>query len=1067
MTAIKQDIDLSSTCPTTEAQREVLAAASLGPDATRSYNESLAVTLDGPLDMSRLERSINHITARHESLRATFSADGTTMLIAPPNPVEVPLIDLTGFSERERSGRLSDLLVEEVERVIDLHKGPVARFRVIRESLTRHHVVFSAHHVVCDGWSIYLVAQELGEIYSALATADSLGNATSFRIEPDVLNEPTSFATYARSPEIIGEGPDHAADRAYWLERYAEIPSPIDLPTDRPRPPMRTFRSRRVEHELAPDLVAGLRKVGAKAGCSLFVSMTAAFDALLFRLTGCEDLVVGVPAAGQSAMGMLDLVGHCVNLLPIRSRVNAGMTFRELLKAVRGDVLDARDHWRYTFGSLVRERDVPRDPGRVPLVSVMFNLDQPPAGDLLSFTGLAASCGSTTARRYENFDWSVNIVELREGAIVECQYDEELFDHETMVDRLRSFAALIRGVVGAPDATVGELPILDRDQHRAIVVEPNQTDAEYPKQATVHSLFEEQVAKQPTKVAVRFENATLTYEQLNARANQIAGRLATMGVGPGELVAILLDRSPDMLAAALGVLKAGGGYVPLDPSHPIERRSFVMEDAAPRAIITTSDRQGDLAAGAPVILVDQDIPPDAGASLKRAEPSDVAYVLHTSGSTGKPKGVRVPHGTIVNYVTSMARNPGCGADDVVLAITTFSFDIAVTELFLPLSVGAEIVLVGSGKDGRELGATIDENGVTLVQATPATWRLLLEADWPGRRGLKALCGGEAMPPDIVEPLLPRVDSLWNMYGPTETTVWSTFHHVTQAEDRIPIGRPLANTRCHVVDPRGEVLPVGVPGELLITGAGVTYGYLNRPDLTDERFIENPYHDPFVDWLSLRAYRTGDIVRRRADGVLEYLRRNDDQVKVRGFRIELGEIESALSTLPGARAAAALAREVRPGDARIVAYVVPEPGEMISSTQVRKHLRKKLPEYMIPQHVVEMDVFPLTPSGKVDRKRLPDPFGEVAKADQYEEPANEVERLLAGIWKEVLDVPRVGRTDRFFDLGGHSLLAMRVISRVEEMTGHRVSPRALLSDTVAVIAEEIPAAGRTSESVGAA
>ncbi|HET6343383.1 MAG TPA: amino acid adenylation domain-containing protein, partial [Myxococcota bacterium] len=550
-----------------------------------------------------------------------------------------------------------------------------------------------------------------------------------------------------------------------------------------------------------------------------------------------------------------------------------------------------------------------------------------------------------------------------------------------------------------------------------------------------------------------------TFDALNRRANRLAHVLRTRGVDRGVLVGLCVERTLELLVGLLGILKAGGAYVPLDPAYPKDRLGFMIIDSGMPLLVTDSRIAPTLPPhGARVLCMDTD--PDVAAGERESNlavdvrPDDPAYVIYTSGSTGKPKGVQVPHRAVANFLTSMAREPGMGPDDVVLAVTTLSFDIAVLELHLPMSVGAKIILASRemAGDGALLLQALKREAVTVMQATPSTWRLLLGAGFAGEGRLKILCGGEPLPRDLAEQLVPKVHSLWNMYGPTETTVWSTVQRITLPLGVITIGRPIANTQIYVLDAHGAPMPIGVPGELFIGGDGVTLGYLNRPELTAERFVADPFRGG-----EARMYKTGDMARWLGDGSIEFLGRNDHQVKLRGFRIELGEIEAALASFPAVRQAAALVREDRPGDVRLVAYLVLRSEEEYTDTMMRKHLRGSLPEYMVPQHFVELESLPLTPNGKIDRKALPPPFSAASlAADTFEAPAGASEILLAGIWQVVLGLPRVSRSDNFFDLGGHSLLCLQVIGRVEERTGVRLSPRLFLLSTLQQVASQLPA-----------
>jgi amino acid adenylation domain-containing protein len=809
--------------------------------------------------------------------------------------------------------------------------------------------------------------------------------------------------------------------------------------------------------------VRDLKAAGARSRASFFTVLFTAYAAFLQRLTGQQDLIVGVPAAGQSASGMENVVGHCVHLLPVRCTIDPAAPFSQCLSQVRSLVLDAYDHQQVTYGDLMPHLKLRRDPSRPPLVSAAFNLDQAVQGKDLPFAGLAVEYRSN-ARHFETFELFVNASEAGGRVVLECQYNADLFDAETIAGRMASFEALLAGAAAGPDQTVARLPMLSLAQQEETLVAWNATDLDYPRDRTVAELLREQALRTPDRPALTFGSTTLTNDELHRRASRLAHHLATLGAGPGGLVALCLERSVELVMGQLAVLKTGAGYLPLDPKYLRERLGFMLGDSGAALVVTQENLLGLLPPGniravcpareTAAIAARPDTPPPCP-----ARPTDTAYVIYTSGSTGTPKAVVVLHAGVVNFITSMARSPGVGANDVMAAVTTLSFDIAVAEIFLPLAIGAQVVLAPTEAtgDGHRLLRLLQSSGATILQGTPATWRMLLQAGWKVEPRLTAWCGGEALPPDLARALRERTRELWNLYSPTETTVWSTAARVTDP-DQISIGEPIGNTRCYVLDTHGEPVPIGVPGELYIGGAGVAAGYLRRPELTEQRFVENPYHDPFADHRNPRLYRTGDLVRWRRDGTIEYLGRNDHQVKLRGFRIELGEDEAALTAVPGVRQAVAVVRSDRANDPRLVAYFVPANGRPPTATELRKHLRQRLPESMIPQHFVELEGLPLTANGKVDRGRLPAPFA-APREPRREQTATPAQCYLQEVCREVLGTADLGVEDNFFQAGGHSLLAMQLLARIEKDTGLRLSPRVLLVNTLAQVADSLPASVR--------
>jgi len=1038
--------------PSTEPQREVWLADQLGAEASLAYNESVSLHLRGELDVPALRQAVRQLPARHDALRATFGSDGVTMRLAttPAPELEVPLRDLEALAPDARATELAAIAARHVTQPFDLEHGPLIRADLVRLDADHHVLVFTGHHIVLDGWSYWVLVKDLAALY---------GLATGSRSAP--LAPAPSFFDYAVACAASADSPDVRANERWWIEQFASGVPSLDLPTDRPRPSVRTTRAGREDHVLPAPLVAQVKKTGASLGASLFQTLLAGFNTLIFRLTGQTDLVVGVPAAGQAAAGIEGLIGHCVNMLPMRSRLARGERFADCVAATRVTMLDAYDHQDVTFGRVLQVLPLARDPSRLPLISVMFNIDQALTGEGHSLPSIELELTSN-AREYETFELFINAVDGgAAGMRLECQYNRDLFDAATVRRWLAAFEVLLAGAVAEPSQTLGRLPIVPEADRLALATW-NQTEADYPRAARIEELVAETARRSPDRVAVRTRGGTLTYGQLARRAAAIAAELRAPGVQPGDRVGLLVDRDLDLLPAMLGTLAAGAAYVPLDPAFPADRLRFMVEDAEVTAILTTSALAASAAqviGAVPAVMLD-DVPRAAPApselssaaiALPGAKAGGVdtaAYVIYTSGSTGKPKGVCVPHRAVVNFLTSMAREPGMTERDVVLAVTTLSFDIAVLELLLPLVVGAEIVLAtrAEATDGVALGGLLDDHRASIMQATPATWRMLIETGWKGG-ALKALCGGEALPRDLAADLAARTSQLWNMYGPTETTVWSTVHRVREPSAPILIGHPIANTKVHVLDDDLQPVPVGVVGELYIGGDGVTLGYLRRPELTKERFVPDGTRvEP-----GARLYRTGDLGRWRAlgdgsdgNGGLECLGRTDFQVKVRGYRIELGEIEVALARHPAIAQAAVITREDRPGDVRLVGYVVAraDASALPPDDVLREHLAQTLPEYMIPARFVALPVLPLTGSGKVDRKALPAPSGPaLAGQGSAVAPRTPTEEIVAAAYRETLALPRLSVHDDFFALGGHSLLVAQMTARLSRTLARAVPMRA--------------------------
>ena len=1027
--------------PSTEPQREIFAAVQMGPDASCAFNESVSLCFTGPLDIAALTAAIDALVARHESLRSTFSADGQSQLVQPAGSVaiELPLRDLAALAAERRAQELRDLLAREVEIPFDLAAGPLLRTRLVRLSTDVHQLVITAHHIVVDGWSMGVLLRELGALYSAARA----GRHASLAPAP-------SFVQYALNEREAAAGDRHARASQYWLGQFARLPPALDLPADHQRPALKTYASRRIDFPLPRTLTDKLKKTGARLGASYFVTLLASFAATLHRLTRQDDLVVGIPAAGQAAAGEQNLVGHGVNLLPLRFSLDDDATFAHCVKAARTAMLDGSEHQQLSFGALLKQLAIQRDPARLPLTSVLFNVDKAARGDELGFADLDVRFVSNP-RHFENFELFLNAAESGGETVVEVQYNTDLFDHDTVLRWLSGMRLLLDAAADAPDAPIGSLSLLTAED-RERIASWNSTSAPFARDALIHHSFEARAERSGSATAITFGDATVSYAALDARANQIAHALRNAGVVAGTLVGLYVERSPDMVAALLGVLKAGGAYVPLDPAYPVDRLRFMIEDSGLPLVVTTDELRDALpSTAARTVALQATLTETTGRPVgTTTDAEQSAYVIYTSGSTGKPKGVRVPHRAVVNFIAAMQTRPGMRENDCLLAVTTLSFDIAVLELLVPLATGASVLLASreQAQDGALLRPLAER--ATIMQATPSTWRLLLAAGWQGRPQdarspppFRALVGGEALPADVADQLLACTAELWNMYGPTETTVWSTCQRIVP-DGPLRIGRPIANTTIEILDARLGRQPIGVIGELHIGGDGVTLGYLHRPELTAERFIPDPLR------AGRRLYKTGDLARWMPDGTLDYVGRNDLQVKVRGYRIELGEIEATLARHPMVGANAVVLREDRPGDVRIVAYVVLKPGvwrgiagePIADDADLRAQLRRTLPEYMIPQHFVALDALPLTPNRKIDRQALPAPKRGASGVADFVAPRTELENRIADVWQQTLGIARLSVTADFFELGGHSLLAAQAMTRLSQAEDVQLPMRTL-------------------------
>ncbi len=1032
--------------PLSFPQERVWLLDQLSPGGNIAYNFQVTIWFEGRLDEEALRRTLEEMVRRHEVLRTSFPtvAGRPVQIIHPPAPLDLPLIDLREVPADERQELSERLVAEATKTPFDVSRAPLIRWSLLRLEDDLYELIQVEHHFVHDGWSFGVMLREIKAMYPAFAAG-----------RPSPLPEPPiQYADFAVWQREWMEGPvmDHLL--SFWRGRLAGSPGVLELPTDRPRPSRVTFRGDLYLLPIPAELYLGLRAFSRKEGFTLYMTMSAVFLTLLHRYTGQDDILLGISNANRRSRELEAMIGMVVSSLVLRGDLSGDPPLRELLERVRQINLEAYEHQDMPFDRLVQELRPERQLGRNPLFQVMFNFHDAAVPDL-DFGGIRARF-LVRGNRSSKMDLNVIVIpraEQRVGevasradqhALLHWEYSTDLFDLATMQRMSQHFLTLLAAASSNPTTVLSELSMLTPQERLELVATGRDGEVEI-SDLLVHQLVERAAARRPGAVAVSCGSSpavTMTYAELNERANRVAHRLRRLGCGPESLVAICLERTADLPVALLGVLKAGSAYVPLDPDYPADRLAWVLEDSRAAVLVTQANLVPVLPDhGARLLTLDEvDLGNESSSDpALLAGPESLAYVIYTSGSTGRPKGVAVRQRSVVNFLASMALRPGIGPEDTLLAVTTVSFDIAGLEIFLPLSVGARVELAerATVADGALLAKRIVSSGATVMQATPATYRLLLESDWVGSPGLKVLCGGEVLPADLARDLVPRVGSLWNMYGPTETTIWSAVHPVSSADlggRAVPLGAPIANTGIYVLDrfDRGlELAPDGVPGELYIGGEGLARGYLGRPDLTADRFVPDPFHGH----LGARLYRTGDLVRRRPrDGALEFFGRVDFQVKIRGFRIELGEVESVLSAYPGVRACVAMVREDHPGDRRLVAYLVTVADTEFPKTRdLRAFLAQRLPEYMVPSDFVPLPRLPLSPSGKVDRNALPglDP---VRPEDEtvYVAPRNPVEETLVAIWVEVLGRERVGVCDDFFILGGHSLSAARVLARIRNL-----------------------------------
>jgi amino acid adenylation domain-containing protein len=989
-----------------------------------AYNITGGIRMRGQLDVAALEASLGEVVHRHEPLRTTFTAaDGEPVqVVAPYERLGLVVADLQSSPKHGRLADLETRLVEEGRRPFDLEKGPLFRAWLYRLAPDDHVLQMTMHHIVADGWSLAVLSKELTTLYQAHVSRD----ITTLRPPP------VQYGEIARRQREWEQSAAFAAQAEYWKRRLTPAPPVLELPADFARPALQTFDGA-VESFMVPRAqVQKLQRLSREHGVTLFMTLFAAFVTILYRYTGLTDIAVGVPIANRTDEDKEAVIGLLVNTLVLRTDLAGDPAFRELLVRVREVALQAYAHQEFPFERVVEILKPPRDMSHSVVFQVMFIFQNLPS-QAVELPGLVLSyplirTGSS------KMDLTLEVVERAEGLGMYVEYNTDLFRADTIRRLCNHLERLLGAIVEDSTQRISQLSLLSDVEYRQITHEWNATDAPDIIRAPVPRLLEVQAASTPDAPAARFATQCLSYRELNERANRLAHRLRRHGAGRDVLVGVLLERSLDMLVAVLAVMKAGAAYVPLDPAYPAERLEFMLRDAQISVVVSHSSLLGrvSIPERTRVLCFDRDASAivEESADDRRGGPAlgDLAYVIYTSGSTGRPKGVQITHRSLSNVLESFRRTLDVRDRDVLVALTTLSFDIAALELMLPLVAGAQVVIASRevAADPAKLAALFAERDASVVQATPTTWRMLLEAGWRSPDRLRILCGGEPFPTDVAERLVATGANVWNVYGPTETTIWSTMHRVTTAAGPVPIGRPIANTRIYVLDANHQPVPVGVPGELYIGGAGVAAGYLNRPDLTAERFVR----DRFVNEAGGRLYRTGDSARYGTDGTIEFLGRVDQQVKLRGFRIELGEIETVLASHAAVAQAAVMAREDRPGDRYLAAYVRPTTASVPTGPALRDFLRERLPDYMVPSTFTALESFPLTPNGKVDRRRLPEPDGGRSAARQsLVAPSSQLEVTIARVWRDVLGLDEVGVDDNFFDLGGHSLMVVRVQTRL--------------------------------------
>ncbi|HEY1013985.1 MAG TPA: amino acid adenylation domain-containing protein, partial [Herpetosiphonaceae bacterium] len=993
-----------------------------------AYHVGLTFDLRGPLAEADLAAALGDVAARQESLRTSFPVAGGEPQQRIAAQIELPLSVSDLSAQAPDAADLEARIRAFSNQPFDLAAGPLFRVALLKLAPDLHRLAVVFHHIIADVWSCGVFMQDLGAAYAARVSGQPL------RLPPLAAHY-ADIAVWQRG-WLRGEAREQQL--AYWRTALAGPPPALNLPTDRPRPDVQTSAGAALTAALPSALTGAVAALAQREGVTPYMVLLAAFQIVLSRYSGQREFLIGSPIANRTRPELEPLIGCFINTLVLRADLRGQPTGRELLRRVRETALGAFSHQDLPFETLVDDLQPERDLSRPPLFQVLFNLHNAPpvapAMGQLALEPLLIHNGTAKV------DLTLTLMEDGPGLRAVLEYNRDLFDAVTVARLFGHYQALLEQLVANPGAPVDALAMLGEDEHSRLLAAGVAAPTAAPDQP-LPRLFAHQARRTPDAVAVLGGGAQLTYAELDARANQLAGHLRELGCAAETRIGVCLERTPALLVTLLAVHKAGGAYVPLDPAFPAERLAYMLQDSAVRILITqTSLRDGLPAHQAATVCLDSEWPAisrqPAAFAGGEVGLDQLAYVIYTSGSTGTPKGVEVPHRSVANFLASMAAEPGMAAGDTLLAVTTLAFDIAVLELFLPLTVGARVALVSreTAADGQLLAQALSDHRPTIMQATPTTWRLLFAAGWAGDPDLTVLCGGEALPPDLAIALAATCRALWNVYGPTETTVWSAASRIAPGGGPISLGRPIANTRLYVVDPAGQLAPVGVPGELCIGGTGVVRGYHRRPGLTADRFTP----DRWAAEPGSRLYRTGDLARWRADGSLEYLGRLDHQVKIRGYRIELGEIEAALQQQPGVSQSVVIAHGDGAGDQRLVAYVAPE---TIDADQLRRGLQDRLPQYMVPAIIMPLPALPLLPNGKLNRRALPAPQA-VRSFGALVAPRTPVEAELAAIWRDVLGIEQLGIHDNFFELGGHSLLATRVVSRIRAVFGRDVALRSL-------------------------
>lgn len=1014
---------------TTKSQSEIWTSCFFGGnDANRAYNLSFTVNFDGLFEIPAMELAIQTLVNRHESLRATFSKDGVYMSIFKQESISIGKLDLSNLDEKAQNEAFENYKNDHSQHIFNLVNGPLIKVGLITFSDVKHSLIITVHHIICDGWSIGVILQELGIIYSAIVE-----NKTP------LLPESISFSSYANEEQLFSNSKEYEEVEKYWVNMYGENIPVVNLPTDNPRPSLRTFESERLDFPLDSNLSLALKKTGLIVGASFVTTLLAGFEVFLYQATGQDDLVVGVPSAAQPTNGMDNLVGHCVNLLPLRSNPTSNVSFIDYLKKRKTELFDADDHKHLSFGHLLQKLNVPRDPSRIPLVPITFNVDLGMTNKV-AFSNLSFEL-KNNPKSFESFEIFLNASVTEKNLIFEWSFNKNLFNPETIKKMMASYEGILQKIVEDPSQSLEQIIYQD---YAYAYHKMNDTETPFPN-VSLSELLTKQAETAPDNIALEYNNTKISYYDLQFKVNQFAHYLNAQGVQSGDYIAVSYLRSPELVYAILAIIQCGAAYLPLDHEYPAKRVEYMMEDSQAKFLLTSKALSLTLPKCSNTLLID-----DALASLDQypstklqieVNPENVLYLLYTSGSTGKPKGAKISNRNVVNLLFALENEPGIKETDRVPFISTISFDIASFELFFPLFKGATLVLPDheTSKDGTLLYEMLEKEKISLMVGTTTTYLMLCDAGWSKKLPIKIWCCGEPLPVPVAKELLKRGDELWNLYGPTEVTIFSSCKHIKNEETLISVGGPIANMQYYIVDENLNLLPPNTVGEIAIGGLGVGKGYLGRPELTAEKYIRNKFSHKKDDIM----YLSGDIGKLLPSNEVVCLGRIDHQVKVRGHRIEIGEIEQALMAIENIKSAIVVAKTDI-----LVAFILVNSeiaDEMEKIRFWRNELASQLPAFMVPHEFHILKKMPTTLNDKIDRTALLEYKSSSKIEQEYTAPRTNEEKLVAEIWEEHLKKERIDIYSNFFEIGGHSIIAVTIVVKIQKKTGKRIPLSAIFQN----------------------